>query len=133
MIVLDVKAKKGKEDVVGSKLRKVFDYIEKSLKNNEFKLIFSDWEWNKKEKAKFYFIIKKERLSKEVLHPGPPLDRKEHVLLFKKLYKKTITKNKKLYAKVNRKYPEPKKLINDLMKNKYVKDRVLLINIDSFI
>ena len=133
LIVLDVKAKKGKEDVVGSKLRKVFDYIEKSLKNNEFKLIFSDWEWNKKEKAKFYFIIKKERLSKEVLHPGPPLDRKEHVLLFKKLYKKTITKNKKLYAKVNRKYPEPKKLINDLMKNKYVKDRVLLINIDSFI
>jgi len=124
LIVLNIKAKKGKKDIVGSKLKKVFEYIEKSLKNNDFKVLFSDWEWNKKQKAKFYFIIKKEKLSKEILHEGPPLDKKEHVSLFKKLYKKTTIKNKRLYAKVKRKYLKPEKLINDLKKEKYVKERV---------
>ncbi len=124
LIVLDIKAKRGKENVVGSKLRKVFEYIEKSLKNNDFKVLFSDWEWNKKQKAKFYFIVKKEILTKEILHEGPPLDKKEHVSLFKKLYNNVITKNKRLYAKVKRKYSNPKKLINELKKEKYVKERV---------
>jgi tRNA nucleotidyltransferase (CCA-adding enzyme) len=123
-ISLNVKAKKGKEDVVGSKLKKAFDYLVKGLENNEFSIRFADWEWNKKQKAVFYFIIKKEKMSKEVIHEGPPIDRKEHVKLFKKLYKKTFTKKKKVYAKLKRKYMEPKKLINDLIKEKYIKDRV---------
>ena len=72
---------------------------------------------------------KKEKLSKEILHPGPPLSMKEHVSIFKKIYKRTITKNKKVYAKVKRKYLEPKRLLKDLTKDKYVKDRVNKINL----
>ena len=129
LIVLDVKAKKGKEDVIGSKLKKAFEYLLKGLKNNEFNVLYNDWEWDKKLKAKFYFIIKKEKLSKEILHPGPPLNMKEHVNMFKKLYKRTTTKNRRVYAKVKRRYLEPKKLLKDLIKEKYVKDRVNKINL----
>ncbi len=128
-IVLDVKTKKGKEDIVGSKTKKAFDFFSKALKNNDFDVLFSDWEWNKKQKAKFYFIIKKEKLSDEMIHSGPPLDKKEHVDLFRRLYKKTIVKKKRIYAKVKRKYLEPKKLISDLIKDKYINDRVQKITI----
>jgi len=124
LIVLDVKAKKGKEDVVGSKLKKIFEYLLKSLNNNDFKVLHSKWEWDKKDKAAFYFIVKKEKLSMEIMHPGPPLSKKENVAIFRKAYKKTLVKQNKLYAKVKRKYIEPKKLLKDLFKEEYVKGRV---------
>ncbi len=129
LIILEIKAKKGKEDVVGSKLKKALDYLLKGLGNNDFNILYKDWEWDKKLKAKFYFIIKKERLSKEILHPGPPISKKEHLDLFRKLYKRTITKNRRVYAKVKRKYLEPKKLLKDLIKEKYIKERVIKINL----
>jgi len=129
LIILDVKAKQGKEDVVGSKLKKAFEYLLKGLKNNKFNILYNDWEWDKKLKAKFYFIIKKERLSKEILHSGPPLNKKEHVNMFKKIYKRIIIRDKRVYAKVKRRYLEPKKLLRDLIKEKYVKDRVNRINL----
>ena len=43
---------------------------------------------------------------------------------FKEKHDKIIYKNKKAYVKLPRKYKNPKLLIDDLIKDKYVKERV---------
>ncbi len=123
LIVLDVESLKGKEDVVGSKLLKAFEFIDSELKEKGFKVYSSGWKWNKKKNVKFWFIIDKKKLSMYVEKEGPPKEMKEHVKKFKKKYKNTSTKKGKLSAKVKRKYREPEKLVKSLIKKKYVKEK----------
>jgi tRNA nucleotidyltransferase (CCA-adding enzyme) len=123
LIIADVKALKGKEDIVGAKLLKSFEYLKRNLIKNEFKLINSGWAWNKKAKAIFWFILDKKILPETVIRAGPPLSNKKHAANFKKKHKKTFTKGKKLYAKVKRGYRKPKDLIKYLIKGNYIKER----------
>ncbi len=129
LILSNVTLKTGKEDIVGSKLIKAFEYIGKELKNKEFNVTDCGWLWDKKEKAIFWYIIKKEKLSGYITINGPPINLKTHVNNFKKKYKKTSIKNNRIYAKVKRKYKEPKELMKKLLKDKYVKEKVKGIKI----
>ncbi|MBW2977415.1 nucleotidyltransferase domain-containing protein, partial [Candidatus Woesearchaeota archaeon] len=51
LVLLEIVALAGKEDVVGSKLLKVLEFIETKLKQNEFKIYEKGWKWDKKKKA----------------------------------------------------------------------------------
>jgi len=128
MITINITPKTGKEDVVGAKLLKSFNYIVKQLKKHEFELITEGWAWDKKKKATFYFILPKTILDKTIIRTGPPTDKKEFVKVFKKKYKNTFTKNKKLYAKDKRSYRTPEELIKDLIKDKYITEKVAKVN-----
>ncbi|MBD3354727.1 CCA tRNA nucleotidyltransferase [Candidatus Woesearchaeota archaeon] len=123
LIVLNIESLKGKEDVVGSKLLKAFEFIDKKLEKKGFKVYSSGWKWDKKKDAKFWFIIDKKKLSMYIEKEGPPKEMKKHVKKFKKKYKRTSVKNGKLYAKVKRKYREPERLVKDLIKKRYVKEK----------
>ena len=49
---------KGKQDIVGCKILKTYDYIGEKIKNNGFSLKKSDWDW--RDSANLYYLVKKQ-------------------------------------------------------------------------
>jgi tRNA nucleotidyltransferase (CCA-adding enzyme) len=125
LILIESSALKGKQDIVGSKFMKAFEFLKSQLVTNDFKLIDSGWKWDKK--AIFYFILDPKPLSKITEREGPPILNKDRVKSFKDKHKKTFTKNKRIFAKVERQYTVVEDLISDLIKDDYVKERVKTI------
>lgn len=124
LITLNAVPAAGKEDVVGSRLLKAFDYIKKQLEENSFIVIDSGWMWDKKKKAMFWYIIKKERLSDYVQLAGPPVGMKQHAKNFRKKYKRTFVGGGRVCAKVKRKFREPSELLVFLVKkDSYLKEK----------
>ncbi|MDP7115415.1 MAG: CCA tRNA nucleotidyltransferase, partial [Candidatus Woesearchaeota archaeon] len=129
LLILDVKALEGKEDVVGAKLLKVYEHIVKMMKFYEFNVLSSGWEWEEGSDAMFYFIVDKKELSKTKLQMGPPLKVKEHVNEFKKKHKNAFEKNGKVYADVKRKFVNVIDMVKDEVGSEYVKGRVGAVKI----
>ena len=130
LLIFDIKALEGKQDVIGSKLLKAYKYILNKFINNSFTIIDSGWEWDKKKKAFFWFIAKKEMLEKEFLRVGPPLEQRYHVELFRNKHKQSIEKDGRIYANVKRSYRKIEKLAKDLLKNQNIKDKVESIKLN---
>ena len=124
IIVVSLKAQEGKEDIVGSKMMKVYEHLEQQLARFEFKVLFSDWEWDRKTEAKLLFVFDPKPLPKTHEMQGPPLFAKPHVEKFRKLHKKTLIKKKRLIAIEPRTYLIPETLIKTLISNGYTKERV---------
>ncbi|MBU0756833.1 MAG: CCA tRNA nucleotidyltransferase [Nanoarchaeota archaeon] len=114
---------KGKVDVLGSKLLKAFDHILVAFQKNDFLVKESGWEWDKKDSALFWFIIDPKPLEavEEIL--GPPEKIKEHAAAFSKKYKDVFTERGKLHARIRRKYTKAEQLAENILKDKYVKQR----------
>ena len=127
LFVFNVKALEGKEDVVGSKIMKAFNYMKKQLELNDFD-VKANWEFDKKENAMLWFVIKKGALSKDKEHIGPPLKVKKAVIAFKKKHKKVYERKGRMYAKIARDYRQSKKCLEFLIKDKYVKEKVKKIS-----
>ena len=106
IIVVHLTPGEGKDDIVGSRMMKVYEFLEQQVGRHHFEAIYSDWEWNRK---------------------GPPLFAKQHVENFRKLHKKVFTKGKRIYAVEPRPYTLPEKLFADLFKDAYVKERVAAV------
>jgi len=81
-LILKVVPLKGKEDIVGTKLLKCFEYIKKKLEKEDFKVIDSNWCWNKD--ALFWFNLETSELPPYKRHYGPPINKKENLENFKK-------------------------------------------------
>ncbi len=124
LVLLDVKALDGKEDVVGSKLLKAFNYVDKNLVLNEFSIYEKGWKWDKKKKVLFWFILKDEVLSEYSNRLGPPIQNKENVNAFMKKHRETFIQGKRICAKVKREFRKPEELIKFLKKTKYLKEKV---------
>ncbi|MFH0701581.1 MAG: CCA tRNA nucleotidyltransferase [Candidatus Woesearchaeota archaeon] len=122
LVFLDVQPLLGKEDVVGAQLVKGFEFIKKELQ--KFGVRKSAWEWDKKQKAVFYFMLEKERLPDFEVRMGPPLTLKEHVAHFKKEHKNTFEEKGKVYAKIKVEHPWLKDFLENLVKEKYLKEKV---------
>ncbi|MBU4284258.1 MAG: CCA tRNA nucleotidyltransferase [Nanoarchaeota archaeon] len=129
LVLLDVKALDGKEDVVGSKLLKAFNYINKKLVLNGFTVYGNGWKWDKKKKALFWFILKDEILPESFKRVGPPVKNKENVKAFMKKHKKTFIQGRRICANVKREFRKPENLIKAMKKAKYLKQRAKKIEI----
>ncbi len=127
LFFLEAEPLKGKKDVVGSKLLKAYEFMLTQLKKNDFKILKTEWEFD--EKALFYFIIRKEVLPEKIILPGPPISEKEGVKRFKAKHKKAFEKDRRLYAEEKRKYRTTEPLMKDLLKEKYVVERVKKISV----
>ena len=123
LFVVQLKPLDGKIDVVGSKLLKIYETLIEEIKKNDFKLVKSDWEWNKGGGAYFYFLFDKSKISKFKMIRGPPLALKEHVARFKQIHKKTFTKSGHVFSKDKRKYYSPKDLFEKSVKSEFVTER----------
>ncbi len=125
LVTLEVTPLKGKKDVVGSKLLKIFEHIKKSLE--EFEVVDAGWEWNKR--AKMFFVVKKNLLPEEFVREGPLLKFEDHVENFKKLHKKTFIKNNRINASIKREHAEIKEFIENLITQGFVMERVSSIEL----
>lgn len=129
LIVVDAKSVDDREDVAGTRLLKVFEWLRYNLSKNDFKIRDADWTWDKQESARFYFVIDSLPLPNTVILDGPPLKAKNHVEAFKKAHKKTFEKKGKMYAEEQRKYKDAQDLAADVIKEKYVKEKVISIGL----
>jgi tRNA nucleotidyltransferase (CCA-adding enzyme) len=127
-IILSVLPLKGKDDIIGCKLLRVFEYINKNLLRNDFEMVESNWYWNR-ENAIYYFIFKKYGLSEFRKHQGPLIRLSEHVERFKQDHKKTFVAGNRICAYVNREFTKPGKLVESVIKENYIKERVRSIEL----
>lgn len=122
LIIIDVEAPEGKEDIVGCKIIKNMEKMISELKRHDFKLKEYGYEWDKERNAFYYFFFDKKELSKEKDVSGPTLDLKQHVENFKKSHKKTFVKQGRIYATDKRRYIVPEVLIKDFDSILKIKD-----------
>lgn len=121
-VVLEVKSLKGKEDVVGAKLLKAFEFVKKGLE--EFRIKEAGWEWDREKDALFWYVPKEKKLDREKEWEGPPLMMENRVKEFRKKYRKTFTKKGRIYAVVRRKHTTPEALVRNLIRQKYFMEKV---------
>ncbi|MBI3034778.1 nucleotidyltransferase domain-containing protein [Candidatus Woesearchaeota archaeon] len=121
----------GKIDVVGGKLMKAYEFLKNELHKHDFGIIKTDWEWDKKNDAIFYFLLDKKPLPKFVEIEGPPIKIEQHADSFKKIHKKTFQKGNKIYALEQRKYPRPMDLLKDSIKSQFVREKAKSIKIEA--
>ncbi|MBI2546727.1 CCA tRNA nucleotidyltransferase [Candidatus Woesearchaeota archaeon] len=122
LVLVKATAESGKRDIVGSRLLKVFEFLGGQIVKNDFKIIEKGWDWNKE--AIFWFIVDSKELETYRVHEGPLLKSKVHVERFKTAHEETFVKGNRIYAKVKRKYTKVQALVNDMIKDKYVSERV---------
>ncbi|MBI2672709.1 CCA tRNA nucleotidyltransferase [Candidatus Woesearchaeota archaeon] len=129
LIHLEATPLNGKEDVVGAKIVRCFNFIKTKLEENEFGIKESDWHWNKK--ANFWFIIYNRPLEKTKKHYGPPLRFRDSVENFKKKWKgyKFNEESGIIYVEVERKFTDPVELVKAIIKEKNINTSVKDIRI----
>lgn len=128
-ITIEINPLKGKKDIVGSKILKVFEYLSLELKKNDFKILNEGWNFNNK--TILFFDIDKNPLSETIKHKGPPTNNKECFEKFKQTWKnyKVQEENGTSYVIIPRKYKDPKELIKELIHSNYVKEKVKSISL----
>ena len=107
-------------------LMKAFEYITKQLQMNDFELLTSGWHLDSK--ATMWFDIKGD-LSKTRIQTGPPKRSRIHAANFRKKHKKVHEKSGILYAEIKRKHTAAETFIKELLRDKYLKDKVSSIRI----
>ena len=128
LCVLEVTPLTGKKDVIGSKVLKIKEYLDEQLTKNDFKTIWTEWDFNEK-KSTLAWLIKNEKLSETIILEGPTTDMKEHIQEFKKKHKNTKTSKERIYAEEKRRYFDPKELLKDFIEKKYVQERCKKISL----
>ncbi|HLC32720.1 MAG TPA: nucleotidyltransferase domain-containing protein [Candidatus Nanoarchaeia archaeon] len=123
LVEIKVQTLDEKEDVAGTKFVRAFECVIKEL--TPFTVKNAGWEWDKKSKGIWWFILKEKELPKLMDWKGPPLKIVPAVKKFKSIYKKTFTKQGRVWAKIQRKERAPKDVLNRVLSEEFVKSRVL--------
>lgn len=122
LLTLKLPSPSGKEDVIGVKILKCYEYLKQNLA--PFQILKTEWDWNKKDLAQFYFILKTNELPAFSLRQGPPLAMTEFVNKFKKANKDNFIKEDKIYANIKTSHPKLLDFVKHLTKETYFKDRI---------
>jgi len=122
--LVNISVPDGKRDVVGSKILKAYDFLKKELSKIGFEILASGWEWNKKNKALYWFNLKNMILEEKRIVKGPPSDMKLACEEFRKKYDVTFEKDGFLFSEVINDPRELGKNIETLSKNVYFSEKV---------
>lgn len=127
-IVLKVKPLKGRKDIVGSKLLKVYEYIKNKL-DEDFVIEESSWNWDKK--VLFWYVVKNKELSEFKKHYGPHLDDRFNLEKFKEKWtnNKIFAEAGRVYINIKRKNTKLKPFVQDLINDNELKDKLKSIKI----
>jgi tRNA nucleotidyltransferase (CCA-adding enzyme) len=117
LVIFEKQAPRGKIDIVGAKMKKLFEHLENSFVKEDFIVKERGWSFNSV--TRFWFYFDRRALKKKKLHFGPPVSlKKEHISGFRKAWKgHKITKSKGRYAvELERKFVKPEQLARKLAK-----------------
>ncbi len=127
IVYLELESLEGKEDVVGVKLLRVFEFLREGL--GEFGVVESGWEWEGR--VVMYFVVSLKELDKKMVRGGPTVQMTEFAQKFRAKYKdKAIfVKEGRLYASVEREYTGLKEVVKVLLRDVYVRERVKKVDL----
>lgn len=133
-IIVYAHALRGKKDVVGSKLLKVFIHLKRELKKHDFVITDADWHWSTKRDAHFWFFISKasiQHVKKNpiLIHKGPPFSREEDCVIFRSKYKDVYEEQGRLFTRIKRDYLSVQALMKSLVADEYVQRLVQKIRV----
>lgn len=117
LIVFELKTPTGKPDIIGAKIKNLFEMLQRRFADEDFIITESGWEFGKT--TKFWFYFDKKPLQKIKLHFGPPTSlSKEHIVRFKKAWPghKVFIINNRFVIKLKRKFTKPQELARMLAK-----------------
>ena len=100
LFFVEVKTLNAKPDVAGAKFVRAFEFVKKEL--GDFGVVDSGWEWDKKSRGLWWFVLKHDELPVFFELKGPPVNLKDSVVAFKKKHKSVFVRNGRLFAKVKR-------------------------------
>ena len=123
-IVLSVVPLDGKKDISLAKMRALLDRIVREFSYNSF--IVKDYGWDE---SHYWFKVSK--LTKTFRHYGPSLKYSEHVKAFRGKYgRKVKVSSGKVYVELEREFSDPLKFVKNLIKEKFVKEKVKGIKVE---
>ena len=126
LIVTHLDLSNGKEDIVGSKVRKLYEFILSKSKEEGFKFRKSEWTFHpQKGCAHFYFILDKSPLNPFTEREGPPVKMEKAVKGFKQKWKTVKVRKGRLYAKVKRKFTRFDSFLRNIFEEKVAGDKSL--------
>ena len=128
VVWLVVKPLEGKEDIIGAKLLKCFEYIAKSAALYGFKIIERGWDWVPGKPAQMWFVFKG-KIPKEHMIIGPPLKEVDHVKRFREKHKRCLIRDGKVVAIETRSFTEPREFLLGIIKSDYIKRLVTKIEL----
>src|SRR3989344_7745160 len=112
----------GKEDVLGMKIVKVLDVIQKELA--PFTVLSSNWIWDKSSKASLYVEVKTDRRPAEEIRIGPPLHLTEFVADFQKKNKKTYVKHDRVVATIRVAQTSLEENLKTILQKPYILEKI---------
>jgi len=125
---IDIETLDGSKDVVGTKVLKVYEAMIEHSKKYGFHIIASDWNFMSEEKRAIAYIICENKISRDVLQQGPPVDSTANYDVFidkhKKAGHKTFVKDNMAYAVMPRKYLDIRSYITDLCRQEFIDRRI---------
>lgn len=122
LVFFEVEPLEKKLDVAGAQMVKAFEYLRDKL--NSFVIHKSGWEWDKFQKAQFYFLVEKDKLSEFVVRAGPPAHLGGFVADFRKKNKDVFEEDGRIYARIKVEHPLLADFVKNVIKEEYVRERV---------
>jgi len=132
MLLLRMQPFPGKHDVIGAKMRKALEHISLQLQENDFKILEQDWHWQQTHDAVAWWVLPTKPLERQQQWIGPPVDKPEHVMAFRKRYPKAKRIGKKWVAIVPRAHVVPETLVRQMLKEPYIIERVQDTTLEVF-
>ncbi|MFH1331796.1 MAG: CCA tRNA nucleotidyltransferase [archaeon] len=121
LVVFEAVPLKGKEDVVGAKLLKAFNYIRNLFLREGFTVYDSSWYWDGN--AFFYLIVNPGLLPEFKIHVGPKASQQRHSSRFREKNRKyaVYEDRGRLCAKIPRRFRDASSFSKNLIKDENLK------------
>lgn len=119
LAAISAETKKQNEDIAAAKLAKFFGFLIYIMEKKGFKILQKEIKFER-QKGTFYVIYKNPSASMIVM--GPPINAVEHVVKFRKKYRKVFVRNGKACAKTKRKIKSIYDVASFIRKGEELKD-----------
>ncbi|MBN2566624.1 nucleotidyltransferase domain-containing protein [Candidatus Woesearchaeota archaeon] len=124
LFIVKAGVRRAKEDIAGSRIAKAYEHVKAGVVKEGFALKASGWTWDKGRRAFLWYIVKAETLPPTKEIPGPPLDRFEGCVAFRRAHGTVHTEDGRLVAVVRRQHRTPGRLIAALIAQPAVRSRL---------
>lgn len=121
VVLIEARPTEGSDDVVGTRLLKLFEFVKAALEHAGFSVPQSSWDWHGN--ALLWYLVKETQLPKTAQVEGPPAKMKHHAEAFRKKHKKVSVKKGRLVATVTITDRLPEQVARKAVKDERIKDK----------